>query len=233
LPAGGRRLTESLTVARAFGGRSLPPRGHARRAAPRRGYRLFVTMMKFLLPTAAAGLIVVVALWSQFNLDETRFRIGAVRLSTEDVESVRMVNPRYEGIDEKSRPFSITADLATQPDGASDTIDLAAPKADITLSDGAWIAISAESGRYERQAGTLELKGAVSLFHDAGYELHTNSARIDLKQRSAVGQEKVEGQGPSGELQGQGFALTEGGESVQLTGQSRVVLYPTMKDLPK
>lgn len=220
-------------MAQPAGGRSLPPRGRGRRVAPGRGYSLFVTMMKFLLPTAAAGLIVLVALWSQFNLDETRFRIGAVRLSTENVESVRMVNPRYEGIDEKSRPFSITADLATQPDGVSDVIDLAAPKADITLSDGAWIAVSADSGRYQRKAGTLDLRGGVSLFHDAGYELHTNSAQIDLKQRSAAGEEEVQGQGPSGELTGQGFVLTDGGDKVRLTGQSRVVLYPTTKDLPK
>jgi len=43
------------------GERRVPP-SRPRRASPRRGYSLFVTMMKFLLPTAAAGLIVGVRL---------------------------------------------------------------------------------------------------------------------------------------------------------------------------
>ncbi len=218
-------------MAQGSGERRPPPRFRRRRAAPGRGYSVFVTLMKFLLPTVAAGLIVLVALWSQFNLNETRFQIGSVRLSTENVESVRMVNPRYEGIDEESRPFSITADLATQPDDDTDVIELSAPKADVTLSSGDWIALSADKGRYRRHEELLDLAGQVSLFHDKGYELHTTSVTIDLEERSAAGQEPVQGHGPAGELAGQGFEVASEGRKVFLIGQSRVVLYPTEEEI--
>jgi lipopolysaccharide export system protein LptC len=206
------------------------PRGRGYRPPPGRSYSLFVTIMKFLLPTVAAGLIIVVTLWSQMNLSDNRFSPSSVQISTEDVQAVRMVNPRYEGIDEESRPFSITADFATQVDEESDVIQLSAPKADITLTSGDWIALSADEGHYRRKNEMLDLAGMVSLFHDKGYELHTSSATIDLHERSAAGQEPVEGQGPAGQLSGQGFSVKDSGDNILLTGQSRVVLYPTAQE---
>ena len=50
----------------------------AAQAARRRrgGYSRMVFVLRLLLPTAAAGLIAVVALWSQFGIEENRFRFG-------------------------------------------------------------------------------------------------------------------------------------------------------------
>lgn len=197
------------------------------RARIGRGYSWFVWLMKLLLPTIAVGLVVLVAVWSQFNLDETRFRVGALRVSAQNVNAMTMSNPRYDGIDSKNRPFSVTAETAIQSDTDPDVVDLGAPKADVTMADGTWISLSADSGRYMRDLRQLDLRGAVSLYQDRGYELHADTAHIDLELKEASSQEPVEGHGPAGEIAGDGFHMTDDGHTILLTGRSRVLLNET------
>lgn len=201
-------------------------RGRRERRSSVARYTRFVGIAKLLLLTLAAGLVVLLIVWSQINLDETRLRIGITDFAPEDVDSLNMVNPRFEGIDNENRPFSITADLASQADEQGRIIGLTQPRADVTLADGAWVALMADAGRYDRETERLELEGSVSLFHDRGFELHTSRAEIDLKEGVASGDHEVRGHGPAGELVGEGFRVTGEGDRLILTGRSRVVLYP-------
>ncbi|WP_119460868.1 LPS export ABC transporter periplasmic protein LptC [Rhodospirillaceae bacterium SYSU D60014] len=201
----------------------VPRRGPKR--ARTTGYSRFVGLAKLLLVTLAAGLIVLLVVWSQLNIDEHRLRIGVTDFAPDELDSLNMVNPRFEGMDDDNRPFSITAEAASQADESGRIIKLAQPKADITLTDGAWIALTADVGRYSRDADMLELYGGVNLFHDRGFELQTSRAQVDLKEGVAFGNEQVRGQGPAGELVAEGFRVTDDGDRVFLTGQSRIVLY--------
>jgi lipopolysaccharide export system protein LptC len=198
--------------------------------APRRTGALHshvVSLLKFLLPAVALGLIALVLLWPQLNPIETGFRLRPVAVSVDDLENLRMVNPRYVGTDAQNQPYTITADQATQVSGDSNTTDLIKPKGDITLKRGTWIALSAETGIYRKQEQLLDLEGNVNLFHDAGYEIVTARAHINLDQGTAKGDDPVVGQGPDMELSGQGFRVFDRGERILVTGQSRLVIQPT------
>ena len=135
---------------------------------PGQGYTRFVTVMKIALPMLAAGLVVLLAVWSQFNLQETRFTLGVTEVAPDQIESLNMVNARFDGIDEKNRPYSVTAELVTQAGESADTIELTGPKADITLESGAWIALTADSGAFSRKAEILA---------DAAHWILTQSSR--------------------------------------------------------
>ena len=137
-----------------------------------------------------------------------------------------MMNARYDGIDEQNRPFSVTADLATQDSADADIVDLELPKADITLEDGTWLAITAKTGRYRREAEIVELAGEVVLFHDEGFEVRTDAATVYLSEGDAEGILPVQGQGPAGELNAEGFQLINQGERIIFTGRSRLLLQP-------
>ena len=76
-------------------------------------------------------------------------------------------------------------------------IELDSPQADITLQDGSWITVTANSGRFDRAAEQLSLDGDVNLFHDDGMEMRTELARVDLQESLAWGDQPVEGQGTS------------------------------------
>ncbi len=186
-----------------------------------------VGFMKFLLPAAALGIATLVLLWPQLNPLDQRFRLAPVQVSIEDLENLRMVQPRYVGVDERNQPYSIVADQATQAKGSSDATDLAQPQGDLTTESGTWLAMTAEHGLYHQPDKTLDLWGGVSLFHDGGYEIATERARVDLSAGAAEGDRPVQGQGPNSVLTGQGFRIRERGARIEVTGQSRVVLYPT------
>jgi lipopolysaccharide export system protein LptC len=137
-----------------------------------------------------------------------------------------MINPRYVGTDKNNQPFAGTSDVARQSADDRMKIDLDVPKGDIALNDGTWLMLTAETGVYARTDKTLDLVGGVTLFHDSGYELRTDSAFIDLEKGTAEGGRPVRGQGPFGDLRSEGFILLDKGKVIYFTGKSKLVIHP-------
>jgi lipopolysaccharide export system protein LptC len=115
--------------------------------------------------------------------------------------------------------------MATQSRQDDDLVHLELPKADMTADDGAWLALTARTGAYHRAAEMLDLAGSVNLFHDKGVEISTESARIDLRNGTAEGQQPVEGQGIFGTVDAEGFRVLDRGQTIIFTGKSRLVLH--------
>ena len=189
-------------------------------------YSRFVQMMKVLLPVVAALLIVLILVWPYLRSEDLRFRLSFAALTANQNEDPSMVNPRFLGIDKENQAYSITADLARNLAVGTSSVELEMPKADITLDDGTWLVLTAKNGVFRQEKKTLDLTGAVNLFHDSGYEFQTSKANIDLKKGLARGSAAVRGQGPFGELQGEGFRLLDKGKTIVFTGKSKLVIYP-------
>ncbi|MCH7936545.1 MAG: LPS export ABC transporter periplasmic protein LptC [Proteobacteria bacterium] len=198
------------------------------RARPKhlKWYSRFVQMMKFLLPTVALVLIGLVLAWPYLKTEDLKFRLSFAALTADQTEDPSMVNPRYVGFDKDNQAYSITADLARKLTGESPNVELEMPKADITLDDGTWLVLTAETGIYRRTEKTLDLEGAVNMFHDSGYEFRTSRASIELEKGIARGSAPVHGQGPFGDLSGEGFYLIDKGKTIVFTGKSKLVIYP-------
>ncbi len=200
----------------------LSPRRHG----GHRHYSRFVTLMKVLLPSLAIVLVGLVVMWPKFNSGDRRFPLGFANLSVQAGEPSSVMNARYHGTGKDNQPFFVTAAFATE--SAPGRLHLSAPKADITLRDGTWLILGANRGQYQyrRDSAFLDLEGEVSLFHDGGYQLHTHTARVDLKAGTASGDSLVNGQGPLGILAGEGFLVFDRGRTVVLTGRSRLRIEP-------
>ena len=188
------------------------------------GYSKFVVWMKVLLPFVALGLIALVIAWPRLKANDG-FRIGfaSVRLSGESQPG--MDNARYVGTDEKQQPFAVTADLARIISETDGEMALELPKADLTLEDGTWLVLTADTGRYKRSPPTLELQGGVNLFHDTGYEISTDQLMVNLNSGMAEGHTPVTGHGPFGELKSQGLKLIDKGRVIYFTGPAHLILY--------
>jgi len=195
-----------------------------RRHSP--GYSRFVSMMKYLLPTLAGVLIIMVVAWPYLQSKDTLFRIGFAALKSGDKEDPAMLNPRYLSTDKGSQIFSVTADLAKNLLNGKAEVELETPNADIALKDGTWLAITAETGVFNREAKTLDLVGSVNMFHDSGYEFNTSKAQVDLSKGIAEGSKRIEGHGPFGSLSAEGFRIKDKGRTIEFTGKSRLVMFP-------
>ncbi len=206
-----------------------------RRERPRYSplYGRFVGFIKILLPTIATALIVIVVLWPGLNEKQNPFKLEPNKINSTDAEKLRMVNARFNGVDASKQPFSLTADSADQTSADSPDISLVAPKADILMSNGGWVALTATNGNFNRDQQILELAGNVNLFHDSGYEFHTESAVFDLTAGDATGTEPVEGQGPFGHLRAEGFRIYNRGERVEFTGKAKLTILPNAKGAQK
>jgi lipopolysaccharide export system protein LptC len=186
----------------------------------------FVGVMKFALPLGAALLLAVVVVWSGAANRNEGFRLSFASGQGEEAPEPGMVNVRYMGTDSQNRPFVITAQRADITPGDPDTIVLHVLQADMTLENGAWIALTAESGVYRRRLETLRLEGPVSLFSDTGFEFNAETAEVDLARGSVESDRPVSGQGPFGLLDAGGFRVVDEGRRLFFSGGVKLVVFP-------
>jgi len=211
-------------------GRLLRPK---RRAVETKNHSRFVSFMKLALPLAALTLIVLVLVWPQLGSEDVRFQIGFSGLKSNVEAEPSMTNPRFFGADKENRPYSVTADLARAVSGNGAVVKLEVPKADMSLKDGTWLVLTAQSGIYGRDQQNLDLDGAVNLFHDSGYEFRTAKALVDMKAGKISSKVAVEGQGGFGNIWAEGFYLFNKGRTIYFTGKTRLVLSPTISKANK
>lgn len=202
--------------------------GGQRRRAPDQAAlarrRVAVSVLKRALPVLAFAALALVALWPQIAGLEEGIRVSYRKptLSTQ-TGAASVLAPRFQGTDERGRPYTLSAESAVQPAG-SEVVDLAQPRGDLTLEDGAWVMLQSDDGRFNRGERVLDLSGNVAVFHDSGYEVRTDSARVDLRAGRAEGDQPVAAQGPAGTLDALGFTISERGDVVVFGGPARMVL---------
>ena len=202
--------------------------GRQRVAAIGARYSNFVGLMKVLLPIGAAALTVLVVAWPFVTGHDEGVPISFADVEATGPDTPLMTNARYFGSDERDRPFSVTADTVTQSAEDEDTVHFIAPKADMLLESGAWVALTAERGTLHRGANTMELVGAVNIFSDEGYAFRTERAEIDIDANTAWGDRPIEGQGPLGHLNADTFRLDNAAGRLLFEGRVRMVVYPNV-----
>lgn len=206
----------------------------ARGRAMRAGYSRLVAMLKVALPSLAVVLVTLVVVWPQLQGGgDDAFPLSFAEIGQEAMQSQRLVGARYQSTDDSDQPFTVTADLAEETEPGSGLVRLQHPKADITLNDGVWMLLDAREGLFQQEQETLQLSGGVDLFHDGGYELHTERLSLDVAAGTAASDDPVAGQGPLGTLQSQGLRISDGGKTVIFTGAAKLVLNPDAADAPK
>jgi lipopolysaccharide export system protein LptC len=192
-----------------------------------RSYGRAVGWMKILLPTTAVVLVSMIFVWPYLEEEGQRIIDAIITDSPVLPELMEVNQARYSGVGEDGQRYTVTAETVRQETMDATLVEFEGPRADISLSDGTWALVSAERGTFDRDTQVLELNNDVSVFHDLGYEFRTESATLDLMGGSAYGFDPVEGQGPFGFVEAEGFEMIDRGARVRLTGKSRVVINNT------
>lgn len=186
--------------------------------------RNWIFWLKIGLPLVAIGTVAYLVISSQVGnkgfIDQTVLK-DVAKIDA----GMTVSNVKYDGVDSKNQPFSITAISASQPQGNSDVINLSQPQADITMADGVWVALTAMNGVYRRKEDMLDLTGDVTVFHDNGMSFQTDAATIDLKAHTARGDQPVEGQRSDGEIASDGFEVRDDGKTVIFTGRAYMKIF--------
>jgi len=207
-----------------FGARSgrgaliLRPIAEWLRNLPGNRYSRRVAMMRLALPVIGVLLLVIVAVWPRVAPLFDRLRFAAIDLR--EARELRMLNPRYAGTDRSGHPFIVTAAIGRQVPGRDDIMALDQPRADLKSHNGANIVVTADSGLYQTNTQFLDVIGHVTMTHENGTQIVTDSARLDAANNAGEGHDPVEGHGPSGDIKAEGFQIIDKGDIVMFTGKS-------------
>src|SRR4051812_47028683 len=193
-------------------------------AAVDRRHTRRVAILKRVLPAIGVSLLLLIAIWPRLEPIWERMRASFPVIDLRDAQELRMVNPRYSGIDREGRPFVVVAASARQIPGRQDLVSLQAPVAELTLRSGAHIHATSITAVYQSQAGVIDMFGDVTVTHDDGTRFVTQTARVNTTQNAAEGNDPVAGHGPAGDVKAQGFRILDKGDTIIFTGRADMLL---------
>ncbi len=183
---------------------------------------VMVVLAKWLLPLLALLLLSSIAVWPELMRVKDQGRIAFRRAFSVEADTGRMLQPRYRGVDERGRPYTVTAASALQT--GPERIALTDPKGDIVTESGTWLMGESQAGVFIQHQSMLDLSGNVLLYREDGTTLRTDAAVVDLKAGAAASSDKTRAEGPFGTLDAQGFTLIDKGAAIQFTGPAHLVL---------
>jgi lipopolysaccharide export system protein LptC len=190
-------------------------------------YSRRVALLKRLLPAVGLTLLVLVAVWPRLGPLLDSVRLGFPAIDLREARELRMLNPRYAGIDRFNRPYVVTSAIGRQVPNRDDLMSLEQPKAEMTMHRGASVVVTAATAMYQSQAQLLDLFDDVNLVHENGTRFVTRTAHVDVSANTAEGHDPVVGHGPSGDIAAQGFRILDKGDTIIFTGNSNLRLKGT------
>lgn len=179
--------------------------------------------IRLLLPLVALAVVLAGVVVPMFG-ETTGILVRDMPVNNDRGHYMRMDRPHFAGSDNNRGPYTVTADYAIQKTREEKVYDLFQPKADLLDKKQRWVAVTADTGKYDQRLRLLDLSGNVTLFQDKGYTVVTDRARIDLDASSAYGDRPVRGHGPDGQVEAEGFHTSERGDRIVFTGRSRLIL---------
>lgn len=186
-------------------------------------YSAFIRSMRIVLPLLALCIIAVLFSWNALTPDK-------ITPAQPDKSAARtagkneLINPKFESLDDKNQPYTITAAKALQNIN-DELVLLTDPFADIVLNSGNWLAIRSKQGAFRQQSELLLLKDEVELFHDGGYRVKTQELNVDMKAGIATTDLKIAGHGPMGTLNASGMRANTEEETLIFIGPAKIVIY--------
>jgi lipopolysaccharide export system protein LptC len=182
-----------------------------------------VALLKLLLPALGLGLLLLVAAWPRLAALFDNVGAGFAAIDLREARELKMVNPRYAGIDRQNRPYVLTAAVGRQMPDRTDLLSLTRPRAEMTARHGA-VTVTAATGIYQAQAKLLDLFRRVAIVRTDGTRFATDSAHVDFTDNTAEGHDPVKGHGSWGRVAAQGFRILDKGNRVIFTGHADLVL---------
>jgi lipopolysaccharide export system protein LptC len=186
-----------------------------------RTYSRVVGVLKYGLPVVALMIVALVVLWPELHPAQVDISSPAERAAAASGE---IQNPRYSGVDEAARPYTVWATLAKQVQ--DQMFDLNRPKGELKLPSGLLMTLDAQAGKLDRSTKSVHLSGNVTLRRSDGTTLVTDAADIDLAGKGARSSTPVTAEGPFGTLSAGGFKVEQQGDVIIFTGPTRLLLKP-------
>ncbi|MBX9897973.1 MAG: LPS export ABC transporter periplasmic protein LptC [Qipengyuania sp.] len=193
-------------------------------AAPGGSHDRLVGFLAAALPMAVGVVAALMVITPLSPRGEVSFLLDRTKVDVID-ERLRTDKALYRGIDDKGRPFSLTAGEAVQRSSAEGIVRLKDLAARLLLPEGP-AQILAPAGEYDLSSDKVAIPGAVRFSAADGYAMRLNGVMVDLPQRMVTGGGGVSGTVPAGSFSADGLEVDLDARTVALVGNARLRMIP-------
>ncbi len=156
-------------------------------------HSVLVQALKVILPAMAAALVSLYALPSLLKVKVDNGRATAsVRSITLEAGSLKMIDPRVAGVNDKNDAYEFVADSATQASRTAEVMYLENVRGRVTGQDGAVTTLTAPDGIHDAKADKMTFNNGVVVKREPDYAATFQTATAFMKQQMVVSQTPVE-----------------------------------------
>nr|WP_298932044.1 LPS export ABC transporter periplasmic protein LptC [uncultured Erythrobacter sp.] len=199
-------------------------------AAPGGSHDKLVGFLARALPVGVGIMAALMVITPLSPRGEVSFLLDRNEVSVID-ERLSVDNAMYRGRDNDGRPFSVTAGDAVQRSAAEGLVRMDDLVAQLLLSDGP-ARLTAPGGSYDLNTEIVDVDGAVQLTAADGYFMNARGVAINLKSRTIVGDDGVEGQVPAGSFSANSLRADLDARTVTLEGNANLTMIPGQLRMP-
>ena len=193
-------------------------------AAPGGSHDKLVRFLTAALPIAVGVVAALMILTPLSPRGEVSFLLDRKKVAVID-ERLHADRALYRGMDDKGRPFSLTAGEAVQRSTAEGIVRLKDLAAQLLLPDGP-AQIVAAAGNYDLQSDRVTIPDAVRFTAADGYAMRLDGVMVDLPARTVTGAGGVSGTVPAGSFSADRLEVDLDARTVSLVGNARLRMIP-------
>jgi lipopolysaccharide export system protein LptC len=134
--------------------------------------------------------------------------------------------PRLTGKRRNGMPYEVRAAQGMQDMLKPEIVELVRLDAKAQMTENAWVKLSANQGIYNSAKDELSLTGLVRIRSDAGYDMKTQSAQMELKTGLMKTTEPVKVVLNAGSVEADQMQIVDSGQQVVFEGNVHSVMLP-------
>ena len=170
------------------------------------------------LPAAIATILLALLAWVVLQA------IRSPGPAENESVSIRMVNPRFRGLDDEGRAYVMAARTAARDSRDFHRVLLTGAFLSLDTRDGRPLTVRAERGVYHERSLVMVLEGKVHVEDPSGWVFDTERAVVETERNVISGDTPVQGVGPMGRIAGSSYVIYNRGERVVVRGNVRTTL---------
>jgi LPS export ABC transporter protein LptC len=210
-----------------FGGTTAADR--ARNLVRARRHTRVVQALRFSLPGAAAGIVV---LYFAMIIDTTGWVGGFPKLEMPRIlpDNLTMDNPSYEGFNKDGGKYVVRAKTAIQDLVNTEFVRLNDITGDMTDANKSKTNLTAAKGEFNTKTNQLELTGGIDIVADSGLKAKLSTATIQTNENIISSKEPVLVEMPSGTIRSNEMRILSKSREIAFVNDVKAHLVPPKPD---
>ena len=193
-------------------------------AAPGGSHDRMVKFLAAALPMAVGVMTALMVITPLSPRGEVSFLLDRKKVAMID-ERLRADKALYRGVDDRGRPFSLTAGEAVQRSSAEGIVRMRDLAAQLLLPEGP-AQLVASAGQYNLITDLVAVPDTVRFTAADGYDMQLDGVLVDLPRRRVTGADGVSGTVPAGSFSADRLEVNLDARTVSLVGNARLRMIP-------